>query len=310
MAYIGKFRDGWRAQIQKDGVRVSKTFDLKKDAQKWATEQESKKTLAKAKTLREACNHYLKTVSVTKVNAETKEKLRLDALCAHFGDDMPLADITSEAIGVWRDTRLETVTPSTVLREVNLYRNMFKIAVKEWKWITESPFDGVRLPADAPPRTVVWPWQLIKRILRAQRTGKTAEMQYAFLAALHTGLRLKEVLTCSYDEARNILTLPRSKTEQRPATVPTVPRARKVLKNLPKFTVGANEGSTLFSALRTELLIEGLTFHDSRATALTMLSRRMDVLTLARISRHKNINILMNTYYRETSEQISARLSA
>lgn len=308
MAYIGKFRDGWRAQIQKDGVRVSKTFDLKKDAQKWATEQESKKSLAKSKTLREACDHYVKTVSVSKVKAEKKEKLRLDALCAHFGDDMPLADITSEAMGAWRDTRLQTVTASTVLREVNLYRNMFKIAVKEWKWITESPFEGVRLPKEGPPRNTVWTWKLIKRILRAPRTGKTAEMQYAFLVALHTGLRLEEVLTCSYDVARNILTLPRTKTEQRVITVPTVPRARKVLRSLPKFTVGPNEGSTLFSALRTELLIEGLTYHDSRATALTMLARRMDVLTLARISRHKNINILMNTYYRETSEQISARL--
>ena len=54
-----------------------------------------------------------------------------------------------------------------------------------------------------------------------------------------------------------------------------------------------------------ELLIDGLTFHDSRATALTLLSRRMDVLRLARFSRHRDINILMNTYYRATAAQIS-----
>ena len=81
-----------------------------------------------------------------------------------------------------------------------------------------------------------------------------------------------------------------------------------MLRSLPEFTVAPNEGSTLFCVLRDDLGITGLTFHDSRATALTLLARRMDVLTLARISRHKNINILMNTYYRETSEQISARL--
>ena len=78
--------------------------------------------------------------------------------------------------------------------------------------------------------------------------------------------------------------------------------------NMPKFTVGPNEGSTLFSTLHHELLIEGLTFHDTRATALTLLARKMDVLTLARISRHKDLNILMKRYYRETPEQISARL--
>lgn len=44
------------------------------------------------------------------------------------------------------------------------------------------------------------------------------------------------------------------------------------------------------------------------ATALTLLSRKMDALTLARISRHKDLNILMQRYYRETAESISARL--
>lgn len=31
-------------------------------------------------------------------------------------------------------------------------------------------------------------------------------------------------------------------------------------------------------------------------------------MTLARISRHKNLRILMNTYYRETAGEIAARL--
>jgi integrase len=307
MAYIGKFRNGWRAQVQRDGVRVSKTFDLKKEAQAWALEQESKKTLRRGYTLLQACTKYLETVSTTKKEAVVWERRRLDAFCSHFGD-VELAHITSEQIGDWRDTRLKTVSGSTVLREVNLYRNLFKIACKEWKWIPESPFDNVRLPKENPARENVWTWLLIRRVLRARRIGKTAEMQTAFRIALHTGLRLQEVLTCSYDEKRKVLILPISKTEPKPVEVPVLPRARKILSSIPTFTVGPNEGSALFSRLSAELLIEGLTFHDSRATALTLLSRRMDVLTLARISRHKDLNILMKRYYRETPEQISARL--
>ncbi len=307
MAYIGKFRDGWRAQVQRDGVRVSKTFTLKKDAQRWALEQEGKKTLRAGKTLEQACTKYVETVSSTKKNATLWETRRFAAFCEHFGP-IALADITSESIGQWRDTRLKTVTGSTVLREVNLYRNLFKLAAREWKWIEASPFDGVRLPKDNPAREPVWPWQLIKRVLRAQRVGKTAEMQRAFRIALHTGLRLQEVLTCSYDPARGVLALPISKTETKPVTVPTVARARRMLRHIEPFTVGANEGSTLFSKLSKELLIEGLTFHDTRATALTLLARRMDIMTLARISRHKDLKILMSRYYRETSAQISARL--
>ena len=307
MSYIGKFGDGWRAQVQKDGERVSKTFKLKKDALAWALEQESKKTLRRGYTLAQACNKYLESVSTTKKNAVVWERRRLDAFCAHFGD-VEIANITSEAIGDWRDARLKTVSGSTVLREVNLYRNLFKIAVKEWKWISASPFDGVRLPKENPLRESVWSWRLIRRALRAPRVDKTAEMQAAFRIALHTGLRLQEVLTCSYDAKRKVLVLPISKTEPRPVEVPILPRARKVVENLPAFTVGPNEGSALFSRLSRELLIDGLTFHDTRATALTLLSRKMDVLTLARISRHKDLNILMQRYYRETPEQISARL--
>ncbi|MFN3377289.1 MAG: tyrosine-type recombinase/integrase [Burkholderiaceae bacterium] len=307
MAYIGKFRDGWRAQVQRDGVRVSKTFALKKDAQAWALEQESKKSLRRDRTLAQACGKYLESVSTTKRNAVDWERRRLDAFCAHFGE-IELTSITSEMIGAWRDQRLKTVSGSTVLREVNLYRNLFKIAVKEWKWLSESPFDGVRLPQENPARKSVWGWREIRRVLRARRSGKTAEMQQAFRIALHTGLRLQEVLTCAYDEKRKVLILPISKTEPKPVEVPVLPRARKIVSALPSFTVGANEGSALFSRLSKELLIEGLTFHDSRATALTLLSRKMDVLTLSRISRHKDLNILMKSYYRESAEQISARL--
>lgn len=74
------------------------------------------------------------------------------------------------------------------------------------------------------------------------------------------------------------------------------------------FTVGANEGSALFSRLAKELLIDGLTFHDSRATALTLLSRRMDVMRLARISRHRDLNTLLRSYYRERPEDISREI--
>ena len=63
----------------------------------------------------------------------------------------------------------------------------------------------------------------------------------------------------------------------------------------------------LFRKARDRLLIKDLHFHDSRAEALTRLSRKVDVLTLAKISGHKDLRILQG-YYRETAEQIAARL--
>jgi integrase len=64
----------------------------------------------------------------------------------------------------------------------------------------------------------------------------------------------------------------------------------------------------LFRKARDRAGIHGLHFHDSRAEALTRLARKVDVLTLAKISGHRDINLLSRVYYRETAEQIAPRL--
>jgi integrase len=66
---------------------------------------------------------------------------------------------------------------------------------------------------------------------------------------------------------------------------------------------------TLFRRVRDSVLLGDLHFHDARATSLTMLSRRVDVLTLARISGHRDLSLLLRVYYRETAQEIAARLA-
>lgn len=306
MASIQKVGDKWRAQVARKGIRKSAMWDSRREAVQWAerVEREIDAGLKQGRTFGAAVEHYEQTVSAHKRSPDWESR-RFAAMTEHFGEAMPLARIDSEAIGHWRDARLKTVSGSTVQREANLLRHLFTLACDEWRWIERNPFKGVRLPKHNPPRHQVWTWQIIRRVLRADRDGKTAETIKAFRIALHTGLRLSEVLAAKYDPARRVIELERTKTGGR-VTVPVTKRAAKWLPA--KFTVGANEASVLFSALCRELLIEGLTFHDSRASALTWLSRRMDVMTLARISRHKDLRVLMDSYYRETAEQISARI--
>ncbi|MBN9410823.1 MAG: integrase [Burkholderiales bacterium] len=307
MAYIRKYRDKWRAEVEKHGHRASFVAETKREAQAWALKKEAELEALKGsggKTLGDAVSHYLKTVSVTKSRPEWEER-RFDEFMRHFGEDCRLVDITSERIGQWRDKRLETVVGNTVLREANLFRNLFTVAADEWRWIDRNPFKGVRLPEQGQARHQLWRWQLIKRVLRAPRDKKTAEVIRAFHIALHTGRRLSEILEGEYDPRRKVWMLEKTKTTGR-IEFPVPRRAQRLLPV--KFTVGANEASALFSRLTRQLLIEGLTFHDTRATAITLLSRRVDVMTLARISGHRDINILQNTYYRETAEQIAARV--
>lgn len=322
MASIQKQGDKWRAQVARKGVRKSAVWDTKREAQRWAeqVEKEIDAGVLLGRTFQDAADHYVKTVSSAKPDPEW-ERRRFRDFMVYFTPETPLASITTAHLGLWRDWRMagdaekkrNPVTGATVLREINLLRHMFSLARDEWKWITTSPFTGLRMPEDNDPRAVVWRWQQIKRVLRANRDGKTGEAIHAFRIALHTGLRMKEVLQGRYDAGRRVMVLGGAATGTRTKGGGTklveVPVPRRAAKLFPAtFTVGPNEASTLFSKLTKQLLIQGVTFHDTRATALTLLARRMDVMTLARISRHKDLNLLLKTYYRESVEDISRRI--
>ena len=318
MAYIRKYRDKWRAEVQRHGHRATHVAATKREAQAWALKKEAALDALKGsggETFGSAAEKYLKTVSGSKANPEW-ERRRFEAFMLYFKPETSIANITTAHIGEWRDWRLQggkgrrAVTGATVLREINLMRHMFSLARDEWKWIQSSPFTGLRMPDDSDPRTQVWRWQQIKRVLRADRSGKTAEVICAFRIALHTALRLKEVLEGRYDPVRRVMSLGGgTRTKSDGKRLIEVPIPRRAAKLFPaSFTVGANEASALFCTLTQQLLIKNLTFHDSRATALTLLARRLDVMTLARISRHKDLNLLLRTYYRESVQDISARI--
>ncbi|WP_282433170.1 tyrosine-type recombinase/integrase [Massilia oculi] len=63
----------------------------------------------------------------------------------------------------------------------------------------------------------------------------------------------------------------------------------------------------LFRKAKKAAGIEGLTFHDTRHEAITRLAQKLDVLDLARMVGHTNINQL-RTYYNPTAEDIASRL--
>ena len=165
-------------------------------------------------------------------------------------------------------------------------------------------------------------WREIRRIVRwlGYRTGRppstTMEaVAWALLLSLRTGMRAGEVLQLSaetVDLERRVAVLKTHKTVERDGArrVPLTRHAVRLLTVLGGKALQVSSASldALFRKARDSLLIKDLHFHDARAEALTILARRVDVMTLARISGHRDIRILQRTYYRETAEQIAARL--
>lgn len=313
--YIEKTSNGYRAHVQKNGRRKSALWPTKREATDWGrkTELEFASSPGETgRTLGEAVAKYLADVS-SKKEGEKWERLRLAAMLGHFGD-VPLSSINQPEIGAWRDKRLETVSGSTVQRERNLLRNVFARARVEWHWMDNDPFKGVDMPDENDPRTALWGWKRIRRVLRylGYVSGAKPETHYqqaalAFLIGLHTSLRASEILRVNKETFNAATRVIRVKTKtMKLAQVPVTRRAVKVCK-LADFTISAVDLDVLFRKARDGTMAGDLTFHDSRAFALTMLARKVDVLTLSRISQHKDLKMLMR-YYRESAESVAARI--
>lgn len=337
MAYFRKVKNGWRAEIRKKGLPGrSMTFGTKAEAQAWAARQEAEIVAGKTgqypdKTLRDAFDRYECEVSRKKRGGRA-EALRFAAVIRDFPwlAEKVLHTITTADLARWRDARLQHVSGASVLREVAQLRNVWSVARDEWLWCGDSPWTKLGLPDKGKARDRMAKWQEMRRLLR--RVGWTTEclpvtpqleVGFAWLVAHYTSLRAGEILglrVSTVDLERRVIRLDRHKTDRDVGVrlVPFFPRALPLLRRMVDhakaqgrdelFTISSQSLDVLFRKYRDSVLIEGLHFHDSRASALTWMSRRVDVMTLAKISGHRDINILQEHYYRVTAAQIAARL--
>jgi integrase len=332
VASITPCKAGYRAQIKIGQVRDSATFRTQREAKAWAAARESEiraqKDMAPGElhTVSDAFKRYIRDVSSTK-QGEQKEALRLQAFERDFPHlaSLKLAEFKTPQLAEWRDARLKKVKPGSVVRDINLIRNVFYTARDEWHWLTHNPFAGFKIPQEGAPRDRrVDPWKEVRPICRAlgYRTGhapvtKSQEVALAFLLALRTAMRAGELLQLGKDNCdlkKRVATV-RHKMQHvtgRPRLIPMTRHAVRLLAPVSDrdrfFTVDSGTLETLFRRAKLRLKIDGLHFHDSRAEALTRLARKVDVLTLSKISGHTDLRMLSSVYYRESAEDIAARI--
>lgn len=330
MAYYRKRSGGWRAEIEKNGVRDSDTFPTKAQAVAWATAREAeiiagiRGDLPK-KFVFEALQKYSEEVSVNK-KGEKWEVIRI----AKFKRDLAFKDkIISEVdqtdIAAWRDGRLKQVAPSTVNREWNLLHNVFQIARREWRWLKELPFVDVGRPKNPRPRK--------RRVLPAEMKAmcdklgysddhaistKRQEVALAFQLGIESGMRMGEIIALHpsrIDIERRVVHLAETKNSDS-RDVPLSVRAAYLLGKIdgrdPVFTVSARTLDNLFREARDAIAkkmpaIESLHFHDSRHEACTRLAQKLSVLELARVIGHRDLKSLL-IYYNPTVEELASKL--
>lgn len=326
MASYRKSGSGWRAEIVRKGVRESATFPTKREAQEWAAKRETEIAARRTGkvlrwTLTDVLDRYIRDISPSKAGS-AKEVLRLKAIQRDTLAKAVMQDITAAMLADWRDRRLKDVQPASVLREIGSLRAVWKQAkLKEWGYVDHDPWPDVSKPSAGAPRKVIFEGGHAERIVQAlgylggAPGDHRQQAAVALLLSLETAMRAGEIVGLMWeniDFERRTAYLPTSKNSDE-RYVPLSKKAIELLQCMQGideervFTLSSALLDAYYRSGRTLAGIEGVNFHDARATAITRLSKKLDILELARMVGHRDPRSLM-VYYRASPTDIAIKL--
>jgi len=318
MASIQRYRKGWRAFVKRKGISKTATFATKREAAEWAAKTEalilSSTSGVTKRPFRELLIRYVDEVSPQKRSGRWDREFISRALRHPIADVVGIDETDAAA---YRDDRLKKVQGITVSHELATLSHVCNVAIKEWKWLEKNPFSNIRKPKVNPPRErritdaeiaelEKAAWYSIPPVRTVQR------VIHAFHFAIETAMRAGEICSLTWnniDLEKRTAFLPMTKNGD-PRKVPLSARAVELLEQLPRVSDSVfrlNKLSRDFIRIKSQTNIKNLHFHDTRHEAITRLSKKLDVLALARVVGHKNIKQLM-TYYNETAEDLALRL--
>lgn len=319
MASIRKRGDSWRVELYRDGTRESSTFPTKQQAAAWAHQREAELGGEKLPehTVKEALKRYAREVSPTH-KGEQWEIARLGMMMRDEIALVRLPALRKEHVAGWKRRRLEKVSGASVRREMTLLLQVLEEARREWGWLHVNPGKDVKKPPSPPSRKRRVSQDEIDRAVLAcgvsELEAETASQRVglAFLLAIETAMRAGEIVGLTWDKVRpKSVVLPETKNGDR-REVPLSARAREIMAALPRdratcFDLDAKSRDTLWRRARDAAELRDLHFHDSRSEAIWRLSKKLDVLELARVIGHRDIKSLM-IYYETSADELADRL--
>ena len=327
MASITKYKTGYRAQVFVRGVRSSKIFRTKREAESWASGQETalQTPPTENKTLRDALKRYRDEVVPGK-KGRRWDQVRINAFleCPYLPTESPLRSLTPDILGKWRDLRLQEVSAGTVLRDFGLLSSILETARREWRLLESNPVRDVRKPRQPDHRETVITWRQAVRMLRVMGYSRgpcksaTKAVCVAFMLAMRTGLRAGELCGLTWADVGDGFVRVAGhegarKTQAAKREVPLIRQSRRLVESMrgwdsdSVFGLTAQTLDALFRRYRTRAGLSGFTFHDTRHTAATMLSGQVDVLTLCKIMGWSNTKQAL-IYYNPSVESIRQQL--
>lgn len=328
MASIEKRGNKYRARVRIKGVDYSENFIRHADAKAWAAHMESQildgiqNNAPRNLFFSDVLERYIKEI-VPQREGSKFETLRIQNFMKTNLAKVPLTELRPTHFANWRDDRLKSVSPDTVLRELGILSGICNVAMKEWGLLPDNPIKKISKPKGAPPRKRRPTEEELNAI--AEKLGYTDESKldtvHARIGAMvwfavFTAMRSGEMCSLTWqhiDFEKRLAHLPKTKNGHS-RDVPLSTAAIAILEKLrgihetSVFDVQDATRDVLFRKARDECGIKDLHFHDLRREALTRMSKKVPVELLAKISGHRDLKILLNTYYAPDMADVASML--
>ena len=318
----------WQARVQRKGQQpVSKSFQSKQDAEKWARQLESEidkgsytnLVLAERTTFGEVIERYIKEV-IIKCRGQLEHTYRLKALARHPIALLRMTALTPIKVAEYRDERLKTLAPATVIHELAYFSAIINHARREWGISIVNPIPMVKKPQMPQGRNRILSEDELIRLYGAL-TPRVKNANHWMLPlvkfALETAMRRGEILGLRWeyvDLQKRIAFIPLTKNGES-RTVPLSSGAIELLRALPidlkgrVFPLTGRQVSAAMERARIKAKLDDWHFHDLRHMAITRLAEKLpNLIELSAVSGHKSLAMLKR-YYHPNVEQLALKIA-
>ena len=317
----------WQARVQRKGQQpVSKSFQSKQDAEKWARQLESEidkgsytnLVLAERTTFGEVIERYIKEV-IIKCRGQLEHTYRLKALARHPIALLRMTALTPIKVAEYRDERLKTLAPASVIHELAYFSAIINHARREWGISIVNPIPLVKKPPATQGRNRILSEDELSRLYGAL-TPRVKNANHWMLPlvkfALESAMRRGEILGLRWeyvDLQKRIAFIPLTKNGES-RTVPLSSGAIELLRALPidlkgrVFPLTGRQVSAAMERARIKAKLDDWHFHDLRHMAITRLAEKLpNLIELSAVSGHKSLAMLKR-YYHPNPELLAEKL--
>jgi integrase len=243
---------------------------------------------------------YLEFAKSTKAQSTYMGNVReMQRLLRAF--DVYLSKLITAPIEKYKVQHSQEVKAGTVNRELALLKHMLTKAV-DWGYLKQNPTKAVKLLKEPPGRLRYLEAEEIERLLDACDDPQTPYLRPIVIVALHTGMRLGEILGLRWgdlDLRHRLISITKTKNNER-KTIPINEALYEELTKLPRhmtspYLLGHLDGTRIlridrsFHSALKRAGIEGFRFHDLRHTFASHLAMRgVPLETIGALLGHKD----------------------